>query len=210
MITVLVIYILFSICFLTFVNMQVRVRNFRYELFKIRDDLRFAFIAELSKLEPNEREALKRQFIDLQNFINSMLIHPSITQAVFLEKMVNLSKKEIDNASLEEFNRLPLHFKRQIIYLILSILDHMGLEKRSKFLGFVFRLSIFLVLEISVLKLERFLNNKKENNIFQSEKPLNLPSKTEILKRRAAIQKYNPEDWAAILVGYSNEIQFAT
>ncbi len=208
MITLFIIFIVFSFLFLTFVRLQIRIREFRYELFKIRDEVRFAFISEISNASHDDRVLLRKQFIEIQRLINSMLKHPSICQAIVLNSMLKSSDREVEHNSIEEFNKLPMLFKRQLVFLIHALAHHMCINNKYRFFGFLFRLSFLLSLEMIALKLEGFIHRQK-NEIEEDKRTFDLPHPPEMIRKRYAFKDYEPSEWAALLVEHSREIQHA-
>ncbi len=131
----------------------IRIRDFRYELFRLRDEARFAFIREIGQCdEESAKSAIRSQFLEIQNLINWILKFPITNQLVLLALMADRHKLPKSTSGEERFRQLPMSFQRIVILAAMIMVRHMAIANWPGFLYFLFRASISIRIEQFALK----------------------------------------------------------
>jgi len=140
MIFIVMVYVLASLVLILLADNLIRIRDFRHEIFKLRDEARFAFIRELSQCEDDSAKAkLKKQFLNLQSLLNSILERPVSYQMALLTAMTERYKHAEMQSAQQHFKSFPMLFQRIIILTAMTMVRHMLIKTLPGFLYFLAR-----------------------------------------------------------------------
>jgi hypothetical protein len=140
MIFIVTVYVLASLVLILLADNLIRIRDFRHEVFRLRDEARFAFIRELSQCENDDARAiLKEQFFSLQSLLNAILEYPVSYQLALLKAMTERYKHTEVQSAQQHFRDFPMLFQRIIILTAMTMVRHMLIKTLPGFLYFLAR-----------------------------------------------------------------------